>query len=95
MKNRKHLDDNYDCASARLVRMLKCVKKSICDLCMSALMNGVRVCVCDLMMWQSGSKLTPVPYEKAQTSEEKIYMQAVRSSRQRQSGSNIHMRARS
>ncbi len=34
--------------------------------------------------WQSGSKLTPAPYEneKAQTSEEKIYMQAVRSSRQ-------------
>ncbi len=28
------------------------------------------------------SKLTPAPYEKAQTSEEKIYMQAVRSSRQ-------------
>ncbi len=32
--------------------------------------------------WQSGSKLTPAPYEKAQTSEEMIYMQAVRSSRQ-------------
>ncbi len=30
----------------------------------------------------SGSELTPAPYEKAQTSEEKIYMQAVRSSRQ-------------
>ncbi len=29
-----------------------------------------------------GSKLTPAPYEKAQTSEEMIYMQAVRSSRQ-------------
>ncbi len=29
-----------------------------------------------------GIKLTPVPYEKAQTSEEKIYMQAVCSSRQ-------------
>ncbi len=29
-----------------------------------------------------GSKLTPSPYEKAQTSEEKIYMQAVRSSMQ-------------
>ncbi len=29
-----------------------------------------------------GSKLTPAPYEKAQTSEEIIYMQAVRSSRQ-------------
>ncbi len=28
------------------------------------------------------SKLTPAPYEKAQTSEEMIYMQAVRSSRQ-------------
>ena len=27
-------------------------------------------------------RLTPAPYEKAQTSEEKIYMQAVRSSRQ-------------
>ncbi len=27
-----------------------------------------------------GSKLTPAPYEKAQTSEEMIYMQAVRSS---------------
>ncbi len=27
-------------------------------------------------------KLTPAPYEKAQTSEEMIYMQAVRSSRQ-------------
>ncbi len=37
--------------------------------------------------WQNGSKLTPAPYEKAQTSEEKIYMQAVRSSRQ--SGSNV------
>ncbi len=33
-------------------------------------------------MRQSGSKLTPAPYEKAQTSEEMIYMQAVRSSRQ-------------
>ncbi len=30
----------------------------------------------------SSSKLTPATYEKAQTSEEKIYMQAVRSSRQ-------------
>ncbi len=29
-----------------------------------------------------GSKLTPAPYEKAQTSEETIYMQAIRSSRQ-------------
>ncbi len=26
--------------------------------------------------WQCGSKLTPAPYEKAQTSEEMIYMQA-------------------
>ncbi len=24
-----------------------CVRKSICDRCMSGLMNGVRVCVCD------------------------------------------------
>ncbi len=32
--------------------------------------------------WQSGSKLIPAPYEKAQTSWEMIYMQAVRSSRQ-------------
>ncbi len=31
MKKRKHLDENDDCASARLVRMVKCVKKSICD----------------------------------------------------------------
>ncbi len=30
----------------------------------------------------TGFKLTPAPYEKAQTSEEMIYMQAVRSSRQ-------------
>ncbi len=29
-----------------------------------------------------GSQSAPAPYEKAQTSEEKIYMQAVRSSRQ-------------
>ncbi len=102
MKKRKHLDENYDCASARLVRMVKCVKKSICDLGMSALTNGVRVCACNLIMcaqraisvheteaagmWANmvvqvftRSKLTPAPYEKAQTSEEKIYMQAVRS----------------
>ncbi len=50
MKKRKHLDENNDCASARLVRMVKFVKKSICDLCMSALMNGMRVRVCDLIM---------------------------------------------
>ncbi len=64
MKKRKHLDENYNCASARLVRMVKCVKKLICDLCMSALMSGVRVCVCDLIMCaqlairvQSGSNI--------------------------------------
>ncbi len=50
MKKRKHLDGNYDCSSARLVRIVKCVKKSICDRCMSVLMNGVRVYVCDLIM---------------------------------------------
>ncbi len=31
---------------------------------------------------EASSKLTPAPYEKAQTSDEKISMQAVRSSRQ-------------
>ncbi len=30
-KKRKHLDENDDCASARLVRMVKYVKKLICD----------------------------------------------------------------
>ncbi len=41
-------------------------------------------CVCTLYHTfryvQCGFKLTPAPYEKAQTSEEMIYMQAVRSS---------------
>ncbi len=41
------------------------------------------VCVRPVKMRMAGSsKLTPAPYEKAQTSEEMIYMQAVRSSRQ-------------
>ncbi len=51
MKKRKHLNENYNCASARLVRTVEqCVEKSICDRCMPALMDGVRVYVCDLMM---------------------------------------------
>ncbi len=50
MKKRKHLDEKKDCASARLVRLVECVKKSICDRCMSVLMNGVRMYVCDLIM---------------------------------------------
>ncbi len=44
MIKRKPLDENYDSASARLVRMVKCVKKSMCDRRVSVLMNGVRVC---------------------------------------------------
>ncbi len=50
MKKRKHLDENGECASDRLVRMVKCARKSICDRCMSVQMNGVRVCVCDPIM---------------------------------------------
>ncbi len=50
MKEHKHLDENYNCASARLVGMAKCVEKSICDRCMPVLINGVRVYVCDLIM---------------------------------------------
>ncbi len=34
-----------------------------------------------LVVQAPGSKLTPAPYEKAQTSEEKIYMQAVRAAK--------------
>ncbi len=51
MKKRKHLNENYNCASARLVRMVKwCVEISICDRCMPTLTDGARVYVCDLIM---------------------------------------------
>ncbi len=45
----KALNENHNCANARLVRMVKwCVEKSICDRCMPALTDGVRVYVCNL-----------------------------------------------
>ncbi len=54
MRKRKHLSENNSRASVRLVRVVKCEKiDAICDRCMhvvgNILMNGVCVCVCDLI----------------------------------------------
>ncbi len=59
-----------ECASARLVRVVKWAKKPM------------RYAIDACRRYYTDDKLTPAPYEKAQTSEEKIYMQTVRSSRQ-------------